>query len=149
MSSLGLPKRNKIYFFQYCQFIQVNQLKDFNYVYACHYILIMKYTFPLIFRVDSCWIFCLLSVLPEYGGQGVGELITKRSMQVAKDLGVPMSRASFASTFSQKIGLKCGFEPVIEAGYQEHYKHFDKMSAEVKTLHTKCVAMTKVLYSLK
>ena len=84
-------------------------------------------------------------MLPEYGGQGLGQRITEYSLQIAKDMGAEMARASFASAFSQNIGLKCGFKPVISASYEQCYRNYHKMSADIKARHKTCVTMVKHL----
>ena len=87
----------------------------------------------------------LLSVLPEYGGQGLGQRITEYSLQIAKDMGAEMARANMGSSFSQRIGVKCGFKPVVTAAYGDGYKNYHKMSEAIRSTHKTCVAMVKQL----
>ena len=99
----------------------------------------------LFYRVDTCWNLSLLSVLPEYGGQGIGQCITEYSLKIAKEMGAEIVWAYFGSNFSQKIGLKCGFEPVVTSRYEQDYRNYRNMSEVNRNTHKTCVSMVKRL----
>lgn len=71
----------------------------------------------------------------------------ERSLELARQQNHTIVQANFASKFSQKIGIKCGFEKVFGAKYSEILETYHNMPSEVKNLHDDCVVMVKRLGS--
>ena len=61
--------------------------------------------------------------------------------------GFTLALSNFSGQFTQRIGVRLGFESVLEVEYnKENYENFDTMAPETGRLHKKCIAMAKRLW---
>lgn len=69
------------------------------------------------FGVDSLMEIMFLSVLREYGRNGIGYELCKYSIELAKKLNLKLVTSLFTGKNSQFIGKKLGFDKIVEESF--------------------------------
>lgn len=74
------------------------------------------------YKTDRCLLGTILSVLPEYGGQGIGQRLLATMREVMTELGISVAFGIYTSAYSAKIVTKRGLELVYKLNYNEYLK---------------------------
>lgn len=120
------------------------------------------------YNVDCIYEVMFLATLPSHGKRRIGELLMSSSIEIARELKrgnsvkTPVAVAGenalqnptatpslvsaiMTSKYSQKIAKKCGFESLLEVGYDEFTHRGKKFSERIGNEHPSCLLVAKRL----
>lgn len=75
----------------------------------------------------------------------MGKRLIQRSAELAREQEHDVVKANFASEYSRKIGIACGFETVLVGEYKGRLKTYPYMPEEIRDVHTGFSIMVKRL----
>lgn len=64
----------------------------------------------------------IMSVLPGYGGQGIGKRLLHAVEEMAVEMGLPLIYVGCTSEYSARVVAKCGFQEVYHLRYDAYLK---------------------------
>ena len=98
-----------------------------------------------IYRVTKLWKILIIAVDADYARRGIATALLNRSLDLARELHIPLAVSNFSSLFTQRIAIRLGFETVYEGVYSEKYALYHQIPETIKNTHKSCLAMAKLL----
>ncbi|XP_032667246.1 uncharacterized protein LOC116842316 [Odontomachus brunneus] len=166
-SKIQVNTPGKTFFEQYrekCKYDASRAFLDFN-INVDGRINLFKY-----FNVDCIFEFFCISVMPEYGHKGVGEMLASNALQISKDLKkgkdvrVPVTvhgnneltnvnvvpsicSTILTSKYSQRLGDKFGFLELLRISFEEFEFKGKKFRDRITSKHIDCILAVKEIES--
>lgn len=79
------------------------------------------------YNMDRCIYFSIVSVLPEYAKQGIGQRFTNFTKVLMQELNIDLGFAIYTSAYSYKMAIKTGAELIYKLNYDEYLKEGEQV----------------------
>ena len=88
------------------------------------------------FNVEKIFFVHVVAVALEHGGQGIGQKLFQKGLELAKDMGYTIVGADCTNYYTSKIAEKLGMECASEVTFDEYHKVLGEEIFEVTAPHT-------------
>ena len=87
-----------------------------------------------IYRVTKLWKILIIAVDADYARRGIATALLNRSLDLARELHIPLAVSNFSSLFTQRIAIRLGFETVYEGVYSENYALYHQIPESIRNI---------------